>query len=164
MSIHLIFAASINNVIGSEGKIPWHIKEDLQRFRDLTMGSTVVMGRKTWDSIPESFKPLKYRKNIVLTKNKDLSIPGVLVYNDSDYILRNHKDEDIWVIGGEQLYKEWIDKADYIYATRVLHEYDGDAYAPYIDPSIWKLVEWNDNETIYMSNGIRYIYQTFDRR
>ena len=163
MTIRLIFATSINRVIGNAGKIPWHIPEDMLRFKELTIGDTVVMGRKTWDSIPSKFKPLKDRVNIVLSRNTSLTIEGAIVYNNYDDIWKNHKDEDIWIIGGEQVYKDCIDKAEAIFVTRVFNEFEGDAFSPYVDPAVFELINTSSTQISINSHNLRYAFQTFVR-
>ena len=105
MHIGLIFARSSNNVIGVNNDLPWKISEDLRNFKKVTLGHTVVMGRKTWESLPESFRPLPGRKNIVLSKNSNFKInnSSVTILNSFDDVLKL-EDQEVWVIGGEAIY------------------------------------------------------------
>ncbi len=145
--IALIAAISENNCIGKSGTLPWYIPEDLKRFKNITTGHTVVMGRKTWESIPEKFRPLPNRKNIVITRNTDYPVPeGVILYHSVEEVLK-HEEGDIMVIGGAEIYAQSIGHADMLYIThiRTVIE-DGTAFFPAIDPTIWKESEREDHE------------------
>ena len=136
--IKLIFASSIDGFIGKNGTIPWHIPEDLRRFKALTTGHAVVMGRKTWDSLP--VKPLPSRLNVVLTReplpNRVSISSDVHFTNDLRSFLHWHKKHedprDVWIIGGESVYKEALPFVDEIYETIVNKVVAGDAKAPSI--------------------------------
>ena len=135
MSITLIAAISKNNVIGTEGRLPWHIPEDLKRFKTLTVGKVVLMGRKTWESIPDKFRPLPGRTNVVVTRQPDYPVPaGVQTFQSIDDALKN----DVMVIGGAEIYRQTIDRADRLEITHVDRVIEGDATFPAIDPSVWK--------------------------
>lgn len=143
MRISLVAAIDRNNVIGHENALPWYLPEDLKRFRKLTTGKTVLMGRKTFDSIiKRNGKPLPNRKNIVVTRNKDFKAPeGVLVYDDLESALNDHSNEDLFVIGGGQIFEQTIDKAQTLYITHVDIQAQGDIYFPDIDPAKWQKVD-----------------------
>jgi len=131
----LIAAISENNIIGKDGKLPWHIPEDLKRFKELTWGKAVLMGRKTYESIS---KPLPKRTNIVLTTNTEFFPQGVIVAKSLDEALeicRNY--EQTYVIGGQKVYQQTIDIADKLEITHVHKTIEGDAYFPKIDNSKW---------------------------
>src|SRR3990167_8903662 len=114
MSITLIAAISKNNVIGTEGRLPWHIPEDMKHFKTLTMGKVVLMGRKTWESIPEKFRPLPGRTNVIITRQPDYPVPtGVQTFQSTDDALKN----DVMVIGGAEIYRQTIDRADRLEIT-----------------------------------------------
>lgn len=136
MTIKIIVAMDDNNGIGKDNQLMWNIKEDMKHFRDTTMGKTIVMGRKTFESIG---KPLKGRKNIVLTSS-DRGIEDVWIANSVESILNYHKPskEDIYIIGGEQIYKSFIPHADKLIVTHVQGSYDADTYFPKIDIETWK--------------------------
>ncbi len=145
--IALIAAISENNCIGKSGTLPWYIPEDLKRFKTITTGHTVLMGRKTWESIPEKFRPLPNRKNIVITRNTDYPVPaGVILYHSVDEVLKQEKG-DIMVIGGAEIYTQSIELADTLYITHIrTFIEDGTAFFPTIDPTIWKETEREDHE------------------
>lgn len=137
--ITLIAAISKNNCIGKNGKVPWHIPEDLEHFKHATMGKTVLMGRKTWESIPEKYRPLPNRKNIVITRQSSYAVPeGVDIYETVDKALAAHAEEDIVVVGGGEIYAQTIDRADVLDITHVDQDVEGDAFFPKINPTVWK--------------------------
>ncbi|MFH1287013.1 MAG: dihydrofolate reductase [Candidatus Magasanikbacteria bacterium] len=147
MSLSLIAAIASNNCIGKNNSLPWHMPEDLKHFKELTTGSVVLMGRNTWESLPEKFRPLPDRKNIVITRNTEYQIPdGVFLYHSIDDALKAHEGEDIFVIGGAMMYKQTIDLADRLYITHVEQDVDGDAFFPEIDPTVWKEVGRDNRE------------------
>ena len=136
--ISIIVAMSNNNVIGINNTLPWHIPQDLKRFKSLTMGNPIVMGRKTFDSIG---RPLPGRKNIVITRNEDSIIEGVEIVNSINSLLALIKDEEhVFVIGGEQIYKIFLDHATHLYVTEVDSDVVGDAHFPKLLTSQWKEV------------------------
>ena len=125
MKLAIIVAIGKNRVIGKSGKLPWHIPEDLKRFKRLTTGHTVLMGRKTWESLG---KPLVNRRNVVITSNP---IPGIECYATIDAALRALQDQErVFVIGGARVYSELFSKADELYLTFVEQTVEGDAYFP----------------------------------
>jgi len=143
MSISLIAAVSKNNCIGKQGGLPWNIPEDLKHFKQHTVGKIVLMGRKTWESIPEKFRPLPERLNIVISRQSDLAVPsGVETSLSIDDALRGHASDHIMVIGGAEIYRQTIDVADTLYLTEVDQTVeDGDAFFPEINRSVWKEVD-----------------------
>lgn len=137
MAVNLVWAQSLNRVIGNKGELPWRIQEDLQRFKNLTMGNIVLMGRKTYESLPVKVRPLPGRQNVVLSHNKDYN-PGhssVIVISDLKAYLDANRHRDIWVIGGQTLYEQTLDYADTLHVTKVHSILSGDAYAPWINPN-----------------------------
>ena len=147
MSVALIAAISENNCIGKSGTLPWYIPEDLKRFRELTTGKTVLMGRKTWESIPEKFRPLPNRKNMVITRNLEFPLPdSVMRYHSIDEALEKTSG-DIMVIGGAEIYAQSIALADTLYITHIrTFIEDGTAFFPTIDPAVWQEAEREDHE------------------
>lgn len=122
--INIIVAASLNNVIGKDNKLLWRQSADLKRFKELTTGKTVVMGRKTYDSIG---KPLPNRRNIVITRQQ-IEIPGCEVVHSIEEALK--LDDEIFILGGGEIYQKSIILADKIFFTRILTEIEGDTYFP----------------------------------
>ena len=123
--ITLIAASSSNRVIGKDNRLIWHIPGDLKRFKEITSGHTILMGRKTFESIG---KPLPNRKNIVLTRDKDWKAEGVTTIID----IKDIKDEDLFIIGGGEIYRMFIDISDKIERTLIDKEFEGDTYFPNI--------------------------------
>lgn len=125
MKLAIIAAIANNRVIGKGGILPWHISEDLKRFKRLTTGHTILMGRKTWESIG---KPLSNRRNVVITSTP---IPGIECYASIDGALAALKDQEhVFIIGGAQIYAETLRNADELYLTFVDQTVEGDAYFP----------------------------------
>lgn len=144
--ISLIVAISSNNVIGRDNQLPWHYKNDLKYFKDITTNHTVVMGRRTFDSIiSRNGKPLPNRKSVVVTRNKDFYYDGVLVIHDFLEYLNRNFEEEIFIIGGNEIFKESIPFADRLYITHIHKEYDGDVYFPDYKKEDYKLISQKDD-------------------
>lgn len=138
--LNIIVAVAENGVIGGENTLLWHISEDLRRFKQLTTGHPVIMGRKTYLSIG---RPLPNRRNIIISRQADLQIDGCEVFNSLEAAIaacREAGAEQAFVIGGGEIYRKSLPLADRIHYTRVCHAYEGDTTFPEIDPTQWKLV------------------------
>jgi len=134
--INLIFARSANGVIGRDGVMPWHLPEDLAHFKRLTHGCPVIMGRKTWDSLPPRFRPLPGRVNIVITRQPDWQTPGAQAAVSLDDALRFCAGaEEVWVIGGAQIYAQAEPLAWRAVVTEIAQDFEGDAFAPQFGPT-----------------------------
>lgn len=134
--INMIWAQTVDGVIGKNGYIPWHIPEDLEFFRIITTGHTVVMGRKTWQSLP--VKPLPNRHNIVLSTSLE-ELPDAIVYNSVEQVLDHKVSEEIWIIGGSEIYQEFMPYAHCLIISRVYLDADGDTFAPDVREEDWKI-------------------------
>lgn len=162
MTIGLIWAQAHDRVIGRDNGIPWRIPEDLRRFKELTGSSRVVMGRRTWESLPERFRPLPGRENVVLTSDPTYHAPGAILMRSLDEALET--DADTWVIGGANVYAAAIDRADVLEVTEVDLDVSGDTYAPLIGPD-WiphgrsPSEGWHESA----SDGLRYRFLTYRR-
>lgn len=145
--LSLIAAMAKNNCIGKNNKLPWHIPEDLKHFQQITKGKTVLMGRKTFESIISYLKkPLPNRTNIVITRNASFQVPsGVEIYDDIQKALNKHKNEEVIVIGGADIYAQTINLADKLYITLVDQEAEGDAFFPEINPTTWQEIKREDH-------------------
>ena len=149
--VSLIVAKSENNIIGNKGRIPWHIPNDLKRFKELTTNNVVIMGRKTFESLPKEFRPLPNRVNIILSRDKNHIIDCCMVVDDLKKAIRKAgSDKEIFIIGGGEIYKEGFKYVDKIYLTEVDGEFEGDTYFPNIGRS-WKEVKREEKE------GYRFI-------
>jgi dihydrofolate reductase len=157
--VGLIWAQSASGVIGRDGGIPWRLPEDQARFKDITMGRTVVMGRLTWESLPAKVRPLPGRKNVVLTRQADYMAEGARVVPTLKDALT---DEITWVIGGEQIYSLALPIATRCEVTEVeidLRRDDGDALAPVLDEGwVGTAGEW-----LTSSAGLRYRFFSYVR-
>lgn len=143
MIISLIAALTRNRVIGKDNDLPWHLPDDMKYFMQTTKGHHVVMGRKNYDSIPEKFRPLPNRTNIVVTRQKDLKLPGCLVVNaleDAVSIARNAGESELFIIGGSTIYRLGLPFADRLYLTEIDAELDGDTHFPAFNRNDWKEV------------------------
>ncbi len=144
--LSLIVAASLNNVIGNNGNIPWHLPADMKFFKNTTWGFPVIMGRKTFESLG---KPLPGRTNIVVTSNNKWKADGVMTAAGMEEALlkaEEVKTNEVFIIGGGQLYSNSFDQASRIYMTRVLTTIEGDAFFPAISEEDWRLVSKHDHE------------------
>ena len=136
--INLIYARASNGVIGKDNTMPWHLPEDLAHFRQLTQGWPVVMGRKTWDSLPPRFRPLPGRRNVVLTRQTDWAQAGAERAADLAQALALCGDaEEVWVMGGAQIYALAEPLAQRIEVTEIDRAFEGDAWAPELGPG-WR--------------------------
>jgi dihydrofolate reductase len=136
--ITLIAATSENNALGKDNQLVWHLPNDFKRFKQLTSGHHIIMGRKTFESFP---KPLPNRTHIIITRQKNYTVEGCFIANSiENAIAMAPKDEEIFIIGGAEIYKQSIDFADKIELTRVHSTFDADAYFPEINLNNWTLV------------------------
>lgn len=154
--IKMIVAHDDNRTIGNGLEIPWRLKSDMDHFKQLTSQHTVVMGRKTWDSLPPKFKPLPNRLNIVLTKDINWKQPDVIVSNNPvDILMRT---EDMFIIGGEKIYEAFLPHTSQLYVTRVYGKFDGDVYFPSYDRDF---VE-RGRSILYDDNGQKFRFLEFE--
>lgn len=132
--INIIAAMSRNKVIGNKGQLPWSLPEDMQHFVKITTGCTVVMGRKTFESIG---KPLKNRKNIILTRDKDYQKEGYIVFNNVEDVVEEFGEENLMVIGGEEIYRQFLPYTERIYLTQIDEDFEGDTFFPDFEDGNW---------------------------
>ena len=160
--ISIIVAVSEDWGIGKDNELLWNISEDLKRFKRLTTGKTVIMGKKTWESLPR--RPLPGRKNIVLTDDpKECIDCSVTAYSIEDALSKCGKGEEIFVIGGGSVYRQFMPLADRLYITHVHKKAPADIYFPVIDLNVWKIIEKEEHETTETSN-IPYTYTIYERK
>lgn len=140
--LSLIAAISENYCIGNKNQLPWNLPEDLKHFKEITAGHPVIMGRKTWESLPPKFRPLPGRVNIVITRQANFVVPAeVEVFDSVAKALLAHPTTNNFIIGGAQIYAEGLPLADTLYITHVHRVVEGDTFFPKIDPTIWKEAE-----------------------
>ena len=160
MILSLIVAVSKNNVIGVDNRLLWHMPADLKHFKTTTMGSPVIMGRKTYESIG---KPLPGRTNIVVTRNEDFEADGCTVANTlQEAVDLCEKEKEVFIIGGGEVYKQAIHTADRIYITRIDHLFEGDTHFPEINFSEWKLVKYEKHHADE-KNQYEYSFAQYER-
>lgn len=158
MSLHLIYARAANGVIGKDGTMPWHLPEDLAHFKRTTLGFPVIMGRKTWDSLPPKFRPLPGRTNVVVTRQAKWQAPGATVAHSlSEAVAHCDGNDQVWVIGGAEIYAQALPLADSVVVTEIDAPFDGDAYAPVLG-SRWRP---SAREAHVTANGLHYSFVTY---
>jgi dihydrofolate reductase len=159
MTVSSVVAISENHVIGKDNKLLWYLPNDLKHFKDITSGHTVIMGRKTFDSVG---KPLPRRRNIIITR-QDISIEGCEVVKSIEAALDLCKDEEeVFIVGGAEIYRQSMHLTDRIYLTIVHKEFEGDSFFPEIDKKEWKEVSHEDFEADE-KNSIPYSFITLER-
>ena len=160
MQVNIIFAKASNGVIGHNNQLPWHLPEDMARFKRLTTGWPVIMGRKTWDSLPARFRPLPGRTNIVVTRQTNWMAHGASRANSiKDALAQCANVEQAWVIGGAQIYTAAEPLADRIEVTEIAQNFDGDAFAPLLGP------DWVEaaRESHVSSSGLNFSFITYNK-
>ena len=165
MSVALVWAEARGGVIGGAGTIPWHLPEDLAHFKEVTLGGTVIMGRRTWQSLPERFRPLPGRRNVVLTRDRGFAAEGAEVAHSLDEVLdaTGHDDPSapVWVIGGGDIYAQALPLASRLEVTEVDLDVAGDTRAPTIDRAVWQVA--HETEWLVSRTGIRYRFVSYAR-
>ena len=156
----LIAAVAKNGVIGKDNRLPWHLPADLRHFKALTTGHAVIMGRKTWESLPEKFRPLPGRQNIVVTRNATYAASGATVAGSLPDAVAAAAGEEAFVIGGAELYQVALPLADRLQLTEIDAEFDGDTWFPARDLRQWREVtrDMHRDET-----GPGYAFVRYDR-
>ena len=161
MTISIISAIAKNNVIGKDNDLIWHISEDLKRFKKLTSGCSIIMGRKTYESLP--FKPLPNRKNIVISSKK-IEFKGSIVVSSPEEALKLCKeDEEVFICGGASIYSYFLDEVDKMYITEVHESFEGDTFFPEIDYTKWKLTESQEGLKD-KKNNLKYSFRNYIRK
>jgi dihydrofolate reductase len=159
--ITLIAAAAENNALGKNNQLIWHLPDDFKRFKQITSGHYIIMGRKTFESFP---KPLPNRTHIIITRQKDFIAEGCIVVNSIEKAIEvAPKEEEIFIIGGAEIYNQSIDFADKLELTRVHANYKADAYFPEINLDLWKKTfeEYHSKDE---KHSIDFTFQTFVKK
>ena len=158
--LHLIYARAANGVIGNHNTLPWHLPEDLAHFKRTTLGCPVIMGRKTWDSLPPKFRPLPGRRNIVITRQEKWNENGAYpAQNMQEALQLCEQSADVWVIGGAQLYALAEPLASTAVVTEIDKDFEGDAFAPTLGPA-WKETA---RERHVAASGLPFSFVTYTR-
>jgi dihydrofolate reductase len=159
-ALAIIAAVAANSVIGVDNRLPWHLPEDLKRFRSLTTGHAVIMGRRTWDSLG---RPLPFRQNIVVTRQPDYRAPGAEVAASLDGALAIVRlPGPAYCIGGSALYQDALPRASRLYLTEILREFAGDSTFPSYDPSAWRETS-RESHVHGGPGGFEYAFVTYER-
>ena len=160
MKLHLIWAQSRNGVIGKDGTLPWHLPEDLAHFKRTTLGSPVIMGRKTWDSLPPRFRPLPGRRNVVVTRQPGWLADGAQRAGSLPEACALCAAEPVaWVIGGADIYAQALPLASQVVVTEIAADFAGDAFAPVLRS------EWVETarDSQVSANGLPFHFVTYER-
>ncbi|MBN4053977.1 dihydrofolate reductase [Haliea sp. AH-315-K21] len=168
MNINLIWAQAQDRVIGNHGSMPWHLPEDLAHFRITTKNSPVIMGRKTWESLPSKFRPLPDRRNIILTRQlnwgseftNDEVIKANSIESAKTPQITGSGVKEVWVIGGGQIYSQFLELASRIEITEIHESFEGDTLAPKLSLDTWKEVRRIPNVS---SSGIKFDFVSYQR-
>ncbi|MES2576481.1 MAG: dihydrofolate reductase [Bacteroidota bacterium] len=159
--IIMIAAVAENNALGKDNELVWHLPNDFKRFKSLTSGHHIIMGRKTFESFP---KPLPNRTHVIITRQKEYQAEGCIIVDSIDKALAVcPKDEDTFIIGGGEIYTLGLPFTDKIEITRVHHNFEGDAHFPEINDDEWEIItsEFNEKDEKHLYD---YSYQTFIRK
>jgi len=161
MIISLIFAMDRNRLIGADGGLPWRLPADLQYFKSVTMGKPVLMGRKTYETIG---KPLKGRHNIVITRDTSYKAPGcTVVHSPQDALHAAGDAPEVMIIGGAEIYRQFLPHAQRLYVTRIADSFSGDTYFPEISPEHWQTV-WQEKHEADARNPHPFCFAVMHRR
>ncbi len=158
--LNLIYARAANGVIGKDNQLPWHLPEDLAHFKRTTLGCPVIMGRKTWDSLPPKFRPLPGRLNIVVSRDPAFAAEGAAVAPSLEAARALcPASSDAWVIGGAQIYAQALPLAHTVVVTEIARDFDGDAFAPTLG------AEWRETarEEHVAASGLPFAFVTYTR-
>jgi dihydrofolate reductase len=157
--ISLVVARAANGTIGHQGGLPWHLPSDMRHFRELTTGHTVLMGRKTFESLPSKYRPLPERRNLVLSSNARLELPGAEVFHDLPSAL-DACERECFAIGGSAVYDETLGLADRVYATEIEQQVEGDALFPEMSPSDWRCARRSER---IVENELAFTFAEYER-
>ena len=162
----MIWAQARGGVIGEAGDMPWSLPEDMARFKEITMGHPVVMGRRTWESFPPRFRPLPGRENLVITSDRDYLAPGATVVASLDRALElaRESDGEVWIVGGGRVYRDAMPHADRLEITDLDLDASGDTTAPEVADASWQTVARDPQEGWHVSRtGLRFAYRSLER-
>ena len=161
MKLNLILARARNGVIGRGNTLPWHLPEDMAHFKRTTLGCPVIMGRKTWDSLPAKFRPLPGRLNVVVTRQPDWAAEGAVVAHSLEAACAAcPPDSTAWVIGGAELYAQALTLASVAVVTEIDADFEGDAFAPRFGPA-WVETSRESQASI---NGLTFSFATYQKQ
>jgi len=160
MLLSIIVAMDNNKLIGKNNQLPWRLPADLAFFKKITSNNTVIMGKKTYDSIG---KPLPNRRNIIITRNKNLKIDNCEIFNSIDQAINATKKEKVFIIGGANIWQQTLDKVSRLYITQIEAEFEGDTYFPKYDENNWQEIN-SESHLPDEKNPYKYHFKTFDKK
>ncbi|QEC53116.1 dihydrofolate reductase [Anseongella ginsenosidimutans] len=161
MNLSILAAKAENNVIGKDNRLIWHLPADLKHFRELTTGSTVIMGRKTFESIG---KALPSRENIIITRQEDYDAPGCeVVHSLEEAVQISSQEENVFIIGGGEIYRQAMGIAGTLYITEIHQQFPGDAFFPEIDEQVWEETFREDHPS-NEKNPFDFSFVTYQRK
>ena len=159
--ISLIAAVAQNRALGKDGQLLWHLPEDMRYFRETTRGKPVIMGRKTWESLPDVFRPLRGRRNIVISRNPAYDAPGATLAGSLEEAVRLAQDDaEVFVIGGAEIYRQALPLAQRLYLTEVARDFDADAFFPEFSASDWTEIS---RSTAKNGAGLDFTFAVYQR-
>lgn len=158
--ISMIWAEDSKGGIGLNGKMPWHLPEDLKWFKEFTMNKVVVFGRTTWEGFDSSYLPFSGRDNVILTSDQSYFFPGAKVMNSVAEVLEYAKINEVVICGGNKVYESFLEFADSLYITRIEKEFETDTFAPKFDESIYSKTEIDSRTS---QNGLDFKIFRFDK-
>ena len=160
--ISLIAAVAKNRVIGKDNQLLWHLPEDMRYFRETTRGKAVIMGRKTWESLPDSFRPLPGRHNIVVSRNPSYQATGATLVTSLDEAKSKAGEaNEVFIIGGAELYQQAMQIADRLYLTEIANNFEGDAFFPEVLPQVWEEISRKSQQG---TSGLEFSFVEYRRR
>jgi dihydrofolate reductase len=165
VQITIIVAASENNAIGKDNRLIWRLPTDMKFFKDKTVGHCIVTGRKNYESIPDKFRPLPERTNIVVTRSKNYHAPGAFVVHSLEEAIVKAKElneVELCIIGGGEIYREAIKFTDIIWLTRVHHEFEAHTFFPVLDANEWK-ISWQEKHPSDVKHAFAYTFLKYER-
>ncbi|GAB4147103.1 MAG: dihydrofolate reductase [Bacteroidia bacterium] len=165
MKISIIVAAAENNAIGKDNRLLWRLPNDMKFFKEKTEGHCVITGRRNYESIPEKFRPLPGRTNIIVTRQTDYPAPGAVVKGSIEEALeycRDQGEQEAFIIGGGEIYLQSMDIADTLYITRVHASYDADTFFPDVDQKIWKEV-WREEHAADEKHAVAFTFLKYEK-
>jgi dihydrofolate reductase len=167
MILSIIVAAAENNVIGKDNNLIWHLPTDMKFFKEKTKRHAIITGRKNYESIPEKYRPLPERTNIVITRQLDYNAKGAIVVSSIDeaieYVQTHFANQEVFIIGGSEIYRQTIALCQKIYLTRIHYTFQGDAFFPELSLSNWQLSE-QLNVSADEKNKYPFTFQTWERK
>ena len=159
--ISLIAAVAQNRALGKDGQLLWHLPEDMRYFRETTRGKPVIMGRKTWESLPDVFRPLPGRRNIVISRNPAYDAPGATLAGSLEEAVRLAQDDaEVFVIGGAEIYRQALPLAQRLYLTEVARDFDADAFFPEFSASDWTEISRSE---VKNGAGLDFTFAVYQR-